>query len=402
MLSKEEFILLQHYLKEGLSKTAIANKLGINRRTVHRYICSGKTEPRYGPRPPKLYKIDQFRGYIQGRLQAYPELSAARILEEITVLGFTGKYSTVKVYVRSQRPDLPLPLETRFEVKPGQQAQADFATFRSPFGTIYAFLVVLSWSRYLWVRFYSHQDLLSALNGLHRSFIAFGGVPETVLFDRMKVAVARSNPDGRAIFNEEMLRFAHHYGFQPRACQPYRAKTKGRVERAVSYLRHNFFYGRRFHDLEDVNKQLEKWLLETANIRIHGTTNETPADRLKQEVTQLKPLPVDNYIPVITLGRRLSPDGFVSYNGNGYSVPEGVNSPKISVEATLQEVRLYQDGNLLAIHPVLKGRRERRLAPGHHRSPKATLQQCDLSSGSTDEYIEVERRPLEIYEEVLR
>jgi len=153
LLSKEESILLEHYLKEGLSKTAIANKLGINRRTVHRYISSGKNEPRYGPRPPKPYKRDRFRGYIQGRLQAYTELSAVRILEEITALGFTGKYSTVKTYVRSQRPDLPLPLEIRFEVKPGQQAQADFATFKTSFGTVYAFLAVLSWSRYLWVRF---------------------------------------------------------------------------------------------------------------------------------------------------------------------------------------------------------------------------------------------------------
>jgi transposase len=226
MLSKEEFILLQHYLNEGIPKTAIANKLGINRRTIYRYLRSGKTEPRYGPRPSKPYLIDPFRDYIRGRLEVYPELSAARLLKEISPLGFQGEYSTVKKYVRGLRPDLPIQIERRFEVNPGHQSQADFATFKTPFGTVYAFLVVLSWSRYLWVRFYSHQDLLSALNGLHRSFVAFGGVSETVLFDRMKVAVARTNADGRAIFNEEMLRFAHHYGFDPRACQPYRAKTK--------------------------------------------------------------------------------------------------------------------------------------------------------------------------------
>lgn len=401
MLSKEEFILLQHYLKEGLSKTAIASKLGINRRTVHRYLKSGKTESRYSPRPPQTYLIDPFRNYICGRLQAYPELSAARLLEELKPLGFKGKYSTVKQYVRSQRPDLPLPMEIRFEVPPGQQAQADFATFKTPFGTIYAFLVVLSWSRYLWVHFYSHQDLLSALNGLHRALIAFGGVPQTVLFDRMKVAVARSTPEGRAIFNEEMLRFAQHYDFEPRACQPYRAKTKGRVERSVSYLRHNFYYGRNFRDLEDINLQVEKWLRETANTRLHGTTNESPTKRLKEELSRLKLLPTERYVPVITLGRRISHDGFISYNGNGYSLPEGVNKPEIKVQASLDKVWLYQNDQLLAVHPVLAGRRERRLAPEHNRSLRTLFQSDSPASDNGRELIEVERRSLEVYEEVL-
>jgi transposase len=402
MLSKEEFIVLHHYLKEGLSQTAIASKLGINRRTVYRYLKSGKTEPRYGPRPPKPCLIDPFRDYIRSRLEVYPDLSAARLVKEIIPLGFKGEYSTVKKYVRGLRPDLPLQIERRFEVSPGHQAQADFATFKSAFGTVYAFLVVLSWSRYLWVRFYSHQDLLSALNGLHRSFVAFGGIPETVLFDRMKVAVARTNTDGRAIFNEEMLRFAHHYGFDPRACQPYRAKTKGRVERAVSYLRHNFFYGRNFRNLEDLNQQLEKWLGETANVRIHATTQETPSDRLKQELSHLKPLPQECYIPVITLGRKISHDGFVSYNGNDYSIPEGATRKEVEIQASQETLCLYQEGSLLAVHPVITGRRIRRLAPGHRRHLNISWRRPDSETGDSGEFIEVERRPLEIYEEVLR
>jgi transposase len=402
MLSKEDFILLHHFLKEGLSKSAIADKLGINRRTVYRYLENGKTEPRYGPRVPQPYLIDAFRVYIRGRLELYPELSAARLCKEIIPLGFKGQYSTVKEYVRGLRPDLPMQIERRFEVRPGQQAQADFATFKTSFGTVYAFLVVLSWSRYLWVRFYSHQDLLSALNGLHRSLVAFGGVPETVLFDRMKVAVAKTNPDGSAVFNEEMLRFANHYGFQPKACQPYRAKTKGRVERAVSYLRHNFFYGRYFRDLEDLNQQLEKWLLETANVRIHGTTNESPAGRLQQELPNLKALTAEPYLPIITLGRKISHDGFVSYNGNEYSIPDGALRSQVLVKASLEEISLYQGGDLLATHPVLPGSKERCLAPGHRTKTKTAWQQHDSLSGDPSEFIEVERRSLDVYEEVLR
>lgn len=218
----------------------------------------------------------------------------------------------------------------------------------------------------------------------------------------MKTAVARSESNGQAIFNEEMLRFANHYQFQPKACQPYRAKTKGKVERAVSYLRHNFFYGRSFHDIEDLNSQLRKWLLESANNRLHGTTNEVPDEQLKLEAPHLKPLPADSYVPIVSLGRRMSRDGYVSYNGNDYSIPEGLGRVEIEVQASLDEVRLYQNDNLLAVHPVLEGRGERRLALGHRRYVKPAWRSDKLLVDNMTDYIEVQRRPLEVYEEVLR
>lgn len=402
MLSKEELIVLNHYLQEGLSKSAIARKLGINRRTIHRYLKGGKTEPRYGPRPIRSSLLDPYQDYLRGRLKVYPELSAVRLLVEITAMGYKGKYTTLKDHVRSLRPEIPLPIELRFEVNPGHQAQADFATFKTAFGTVHALLVVLSWSRYLWVRFYCHEDQLTVLTGLHRAFLAFGGVPRTLLFDRMKTAVAKSGADGRAIFNEEMLRFAAHYGFHPTACRPHRPKTKGRVERAVSYLRHNFFYGRSFRDLEDLNNQVEKWLTETANTRIHGTTGEIPRERLVQEKNHLLSIPEEAYVPMISLGRKVSRDGYISYNGNDYSVPEGLSQGEIEVRATVAEVRLYQKDKLIASHPVLEGRGERRLAPEHRRNLKLHLRRYDIFSDGINEFIEVQRRPLEIYEEVLR
>jgi transposase len=330
----------------------------------------------------------------------YPELSSVRILKEIEERGYPGKITRVRDFVRLIRPRPPLELERRFEVSPGEQAQVDFATFKTDFGVVYALLVVLSWSRYLWVRFFLHQDQLTVLAGLHQAFVSFCGVPATALFDRMKTAVARTESDGKAVFNEEMLRFAAYYGFRPLACRPYRAKTKGRVERAVSYLRHNFFYGRRFRDLEDLNGQLEKWLKDTANTRLHGTTGEAPSQRLQEERAHLKLLPADNYIPLITLGRRVSRDGFVAYNGNEYSVPDGLKRVEVEVRATLEEVGLYQDGRLLASHRLLDGRGKRLLDPAHHRGTK--MRSKDGQFRSIDEMIEVQRRPLEEYEEVLR
>jgi transposase len=368
--------------------------------TVYRHTNSDKTEPGYNPRPQKPTLLDPYKGYIRGRLKLYPELSAVRLLGEIKERGYQGKYTRVKDFVRLVRPRPPLELEIRFEVSPGEQAQVDFATFKTTFGTVHALLVVLSWSRYLWVRFFCHQDQLTVLSGLHKAFVSFGGVPAAVLFDRMKTAVARSESNGKAVFNEEMLRFAAHYGFRPLACRPYRAKTKGRVERAVSYLRHNFFYGRHFRDREDLNSQVEEWLEETANARVHGTTGEAPCQRLQEEKLRLKPLPADIYVPLITVGRRVSRDGFVAYNGNEYSVPEGLKKREIEVRATIEEVGLYQDGRLLASHPILEGRGQHRLDPAHRRGRKLHISDSLLEVNG--EIVEVQRRPLEVYEGVLR
>ena len=402
MLSKEDFIMLHHYLREGLPKTAIARKLGISRMTVHRYAEAGLKFPASGIPKTKPSVLDPFKEYLKSRLTSYPELSVVRLNTEITVLGYKGKYTRVKDYVRSIRPKAPLTLEQRFEVAPGQQAQVDFATFKTGFGIVHALLVILSFSRYLWVRFFLHEDQLTVLSGLHHAFLSFGGVPHTLLFDRMKTAVAGSDPNGKAIFNEEMLRFAHHYGFQPTACRPYRAKTKGRVERAVSYLRHSFFYGRSFRDLEDLNAQVGSWLAQTANTRVHGTTGAIPVEQLEKERPHLLTLSQEFYMPIICVGRKLSLDGFISYNGNSYSVPEGIDGKEIEVRASLEEVALYREGKLIARHPLLVGKGMRHLAPEHRRNIRLHLKRHEESTIAANEFVTVEHRPLEVYEEVLR
>jgi transposase len=401
MLRKEQAIVLRHYLQEGLSTAAIATKLGVRQRTVQRYRKSGETEPRYGPRAAGPTKLDPYADYLQRRLEAYPELSAVRLLAEIRALGYPGGYTAVKAYLRTRRPPRPLHFEQRFEVEPGAQAQVDFATFKPPFGTVQALLVVLSWSRALWVRFGFQQDQLTVLSGLHRAFVAFGGVPRSLLFDRMRTAVSGAQPDGAAVFNAELLRFADHYGFQPAACRPYRAKTKGRVERAVSYLRGSFFYARSFRDLADLNAQCEQWLQHTANARTHATTGQTPTERLTLERAHLRPLPTAAYIPQLTFGRRVSHDGFVSYNGNDYSVPDGLASREVQVRASLEELYLLQEGRLLATHPLLEGRGERRRDPQHHRGRLPAAAEPPLASTARFDRIDVERRSLDVYEQVL-
>jgi len=184
----------------------------------------------------------------------------------------------------------------RFETAPGQQAQFDFAEIRFSWGKRFALLVVLGYSRVLYVEFVTRQTALTVMLGLERAFGAFGGVPQEILFDQMKsVILDDQRPHGgRLLENPEFLRFAAHWGFRVRACRPFRAKTKGKVERPVGYLRGNFLYGRTFLGDADLADQCARWLVR-ANQRVHGTTRVVPLSRLAEEQTALLPLAARPY-----------------------------------------------------------------------------------------------------------
>ena len=173
----------------------------------------------------------------------------------------------------------------RFETPAGRQGQVDFATFTLPWGRRYALVVVLSHSRLLWLCFYGRQTMAVLTGGLETAFERFGGVPKELLFDQMRAVVLsdRRVGGGELVLNAEFLRFAAHWGFCPRACRPYRPRTKGKVERPIRYIRESFFYGRAFANDEDLNEQASGWAEETANVRRHGTTGERPVDRFERD-----------------------------------------------------------------------------------------------------------------------
>jgi len=177
---------------------------------------------------------------------------------------------------------------------PGQQAQVDFAHCRLPWGVRYALIVVLGYSRLLWVRFFLRQDLRTLQRGLQECFETWRGVPHQLLFDQMKSVLTRDDrlTGGGLLTNLECQRFAQHYGFRIRVCRPYRAQTKGKVERPIRYLRGSFLYGRTFLSDADLNDQVAYWLETVANPRVHGTTGARPAERFRlEEQAVLQPLP---------------------------------------------------------------------------------------------------------------
>lgn len=307
MIEMERRVLLRHYLEQGLSKAEIARKLGISRDTIHRMIREGDLardplEVRYGPRPPVPTKLDPYKAILQTRVRDLPDLSGVRLFEEIRAAGYTGGISQMREYLQTIRPKPPVEDVVRFETPPAHQAQVDFAHFRLPWGVRYALLVVLAYSRLLWLRFFARQDMRTLYDGLEMAFAFFGGVPRELLFDQMRSVVTRDLrlEGGPLIENAEFLRFGAHWSFRARACRPYRAQTKGKVERPIRYVRGGFFYGRDFIDDHDLNGQAEHWLGATANVRIHGTTGESPLARFERdEKVLLQPLAARPYSSLI-------------------------------------------------------------------------------------------------------
>lgn len=292
MIEWERLVLLKHYLDQGFTHTAIARQLGVNRRTIHRLVFSGQLERDldaeqavYRPRPPVPRKIDPYRPIIAARLEAYPELSCVRLFAEIQAAGYRGGLTRVRDAVRQIRPRPVAEPIVRFETPPGKQAQVDFARFVLPWGIRYALVVVLGYSRLLWLRFYARQDMRTLQLGLEEAFQFFGGVPEDLLFDQMKSVITRDLRllGGDLVKNAEFLRFSSHWDFTPRACRPYRAQTKGKVERPIRYVRSSFFYGRDFVSDGDLDAQCESWLTGVANVRIHQTIKERPIDRFDRD-----------------------------------------------------------------------------------------------------------------------
>ena len=292
MYGWERLVLLKHLLEEGLKKTAIAERLGVSRRLVYHWIKTGQLEldlssgalvgRQRQQGPPKL---EPYKEIIRTRLESYPELSAIRLFEECRAAGYPGGESQLRRFVREVRPRPPVEEVVRFETAAGLQGQVDFGEFKFPWGKRYALLVVLGYSRLLWLQFYPRQTMQVVMRGLEEAFTYFGGVPMELLFDQMKAVIIGDDraDGGKLLENPEFLRFAAHWGFRIRACRPYRAKTKGKVERPIHYVRRNFVYGREFLGDGDLNAQALAWLDRTANARLHGTTHEVPRERFERD-----------------------------------------------------------------------------------------------------------------------
>ena len=397
-----DLIMILDLHRQGLKVAVIARQVGIDRKTVRKYIAQGIEVPTYGPRQPRDRLLDPWMDYLRARLEAYPGLSARRLLREICERGYTGGYSTVRDTVRALRPaGGGSPFAVRFETPPGQQAQVDFAQFRVRFTSapdsvqiVWLFSMVLGFSRLIWARFAQRQTMQTVLACHRAAFETIGGVPREILYDRMKTAVLGEDEDGRVVYNRTLGEFAHHYGFLPKACRAYRPETKGKVERPFRYIREDFFLGGTFRDLDDLNLQFVNWLGNVDNPRVHASTGRVVNEAFAEEQPTLQLLPLIPFGAVLKLERRISHEGMVSVGGNYYSVPDATRRRVVEVHSLADEIHIFEDNRLIARHPLLEGRRQRSLLEGHRRQYRPK-EENPVPHGFTGEL--VTRRSLDFY-----
>jgi transposase len=302
MITREEHMEIQVYLKQGRSQRWIAKELGISRNTVKKYIKSMQEEPTYKKREVTSSKLDAYKTYLSDRIaQAAPiHLTGTVLYREIKEKGYQGSYSLLTHYLYEIRGKKEPEKMVRFETEPGKQMQVDWGQMRGGKNPIHAFIAVLGYSRALFVRFTDNMRY-ETLEQCHRlAFEYFQGLPEQIWYDNMKTVVIERHAYGKDQhrLHQGFYQFAKTMGFIPKLCQPYRPQTKGKVERMVRYVRDNFYNPLATQysaislsvDVDTLNQKVTHWLNHIANTRIHDTTKEKPIKRLKKERAYLTPL----------------------------------------------------------------------------------------------------------------
>ena len=301
MLTQEEAVEIRVMARRGEGVRSIAKQLSCSRNTVRRYLRDGGA-CRYRLRPARPCKLDEYKGYLNERTeQARPRwIPATVLLREIAERGYAGGISQLKAWLAPMKRIEPEPV-VRFETPPGKQMQADFTHVRRGRDPLIALVATMGYSRATFVKFASREDAATLCSGLREAFDYFGGVPEHVLFDNTKAVVIERDAHGPGLhrWNDELKELAESCGFTPRLCRPYRAKTKGKVERFNSYLKGSFVVplaatvetsGLRL-SVELLNTYVRRWLDEIANARVHGTTKAVPMLRLGDERAVMLPAP---------------------------------------------------------------------------------------------------------------
>ncbi len=416
MLQVEMRFMIKDLHRKGLSVSEIARRTGHDRKTVRRVI-GGSVLPTPAVRRRKPRKLDPYVPYLERRM-AEGVFNVPKLLREIGSQGYTGGITQLRLFVQPHRPARASVATLRFETQPGEQAQVDWAHFgfiehEGRRCRLYAFVMTLGWSRALYLEFTTSTAETWFLRGHLHAFHYFGGVPREVLHDNLKTAVLERQPGGDIRWQPRYLDFAHYYGFTPRACQPYRAQTKGKVESGIRYVRSNFWPGLHFSDLADLNRQALTWLDAVANQRQHGTTGAVPFARLPLE--QLQPiLGRPDYDTSWLTTRKSSRDCLLSYGGNYYSVP-ATQAGQVLLVRELEAGELVicaADGTEVARHALVSGSGQRTIIPAHYetlmtppgrtpRSPAARQAAAPLALPELPPGPAVEVRPLSWYQQLV-
>lgn len=390
MLNKEDFAVIKALQKRGVYVKDIAQELGVHPKTVSRAIQ--REEAPANKRQQRGSKLDPYKEQVDQMLSE-GVWNAMVILREIEAVGYDGGTTILRDYIAPKRVLRPGRATVRFETKPGQQMQSDWGEIVIELGgeSIKSYFIVnqLGYSRRFHFWCTDSLDAEHTYEGIIRSFEYFGGVTEEVLVDNQKTAVVEHRAGQVVRFNERFLDLAGRYGFTPRACQPYRAQTKGKDERMVGYIKHNFFVRyRQFDSWAHLNQLAEQWLQSEADLRFQRTVQAVVTERFQQEQPTLKPLPRQRYDTAYRELRQVSSDAYLNIRGNRYSVPAHLVGRTVVAYIGLDDtVRVYDNHHLVASHHLQPAATGWATVPEHH----APLWQ---------ETLQVQQRPLTVYQEV--
>ncbi|TDT43592.1 transposase [Halospina denitrificans] len=341
MLKRTDAMMIKRMRRQGLYLKDIAAQIGCSERTVRRTLQRGG--PASGRRPgARGSKLDPYKPMIDAMLG--DGIWNCRVIRtRLQAAGYDGGSTLVEDYVRPLRRLQPSKATVRFETPPGRQLQHDWGEIDAEVDgqtqRVHFAVNTLGHSRYFHVYAAPCQDAEHTYESLVRAFEHFGGVAAEVLVDNQRAAVVgRSGGDVR--FNARFLDLAGCYGFKPRACRPYRARTKGKTERMVRYVKENFFQRhQRFDSLDHLNHCLEQWLAEVANQREHGTHGDVVMERFRrEEAPALQPLPQARFDTAYRFQRTAGWDGYINVEGNRYSVPDEYCGEVLNCHLTLEGV----------------------------------------------------------------
>ncbi|WP_053217944.1 IS21 family transposase [Virgibacillus senegalensis] len=404
MIKIGEFIMIRELFQKGWSITAISKETGFDPKTIRKYIKSEEL-PRMKKVPSKGSKLDPFKDYLVKRMKE-GTTNCTVLLDEIISMGYEGKMTILRDFIRPYRVRPKKQATIRYETPPGKQAQMDWGhigkfAVDGEMKDIYAFVILLSYSRLKYVEFTDSMDLETLMKCHMNAFAYFNGVPEQILYDNMKTAVIRHSPV-EIRFNRKFEEFLAYYGIVPKACKPHRPQTKGKVENVVGYLKKNFLQRKHEPTLKALNEDVRVWLDQVANRKVHQTTLESPHTRFQHEQ---KHLMTSNTKPLFPIHhweiRKVSKDCFVSYLGKRYSVPFRYVGQELKIKETLDHhLEIYDHYECVAKHPIMTGKVRDYINLEHYKGLQTTTDGLPTHSRLQSPDSEVEQRSLQIYEQL--
>lgn len=348
----------------GWGAKRISRELGCSRNTVRSYLRQGGWQPYQSPQRPG--RLTAHRDWLAERFRQHRgncDVVRQELQREHAV---TVSVRTVERAVAHLRCEVlaQTAATVRFETPPGHQLQIDFGTVRVPVGDesikVHLFVATLGYSRRIYVAMFLHERQSAWLQGLEGAFRHFGGTTREVLVDNARALVNEHDAQTREVaFNDRFHAFCRYWGVTPRACAPYRARTKGKDERGVGYVKRNAIAGHRFACLEELQAHLMRWMREVADVRVHGTTAEPPIARFERDERQaLAPLAAKApFLQVRELSRRVHTDACIELDTNRYSVPWKLIGESVTVVVAERQVRVLYAAQEVACHAQNGGRR---------------------------------------------